>query len=91
MDAEDLRRAWKIWGVYSETKNECARLTEAMETMKSAADEGLSVSDKLKAVVAGEFGREDAVDSLFLAFNLAPKVKPVLLDKTPWRFKKHLG
>lgn len=91
VDADDLKRAWKLFGIYAETKNECARLNEALDTMKYAADDGLAVSDKAKAAVAGEFDSGDAMDSFFLAFNIAPRVNPVLLDRIPWRFKKYLG
>jgi len=88
MDVRNLKRAWKFFGAYAETKHECNRLNETLDTMKSAADQGLEVTDLLGSAVAGTFDRQDAEDSFFLGINMAPRIDPRLWDRIPWRFKK---
>ena len=88
MDVRKLKRAWEVFDAFAYTKHEMKRATGELDKMKSAADAGLEVSDKIGYAVAGTFSRDDLIDSLFLGVNLAPRINPKLWDRVPWRFKK---
>lgn len=87
MDVRKLKRAYDIFQAYAYTKHEMRRAEETVETLTTMADPGLDVMEKVEAVVMGTFDKSDAIDTLFLGYNIAPKINPKLRERIPWRIK----
>jgi hypothetical protein len=83
---EKLRRAWMVFDVACNVKQDIRKLDMHLTKLKAGADEGLEIAETINHAIGGVFDMDDVETLGFKALNWSPRIDPSLRKKLPWRW-----